>query len=172
MADSGHRNIKTNKVSLGTARGVPVFLVLVVAYASYVVVGPVSINYLINAPEDVRPRIAAGIAIPIVWFALVIPVAITYARLLFVAICDPGYVPLGNEELRKDPSAEFWKRDVFVCDSNGRPIWCSFCENWKPDRAHHNQDVGRCTLKMVSLEIMSIWRSHGTDVSRITFVLG
>ncbi|KAK5109893.1 hypothetical protein LTR62_006500 [Meristemomyces frigidus] len=148
MADERPVKNKQNKASLGTAKVVPVVLVLIVAYASYVVVGPLSINYLFNPPENVRPRIAAGIAIPILWFALLLPVAVTYLRLLLIVTRDPGYVPLGSEQLRRAPPSEFWMRDVFVCDPTGKPIWCSHCENWKPDRTHHNQDVGRCTLKM------------------------
>ncbi|KAK3071998.1 Palmitoyltransferase pfa5 [Teratosphaeriaceae sp. CCFEE 6253] len=137
-----------NKVSLGTARVVPAVLALIVAYATYVVVGPLTINYLLDSPDDVQPRIAAGIAIPIVWLFLLTPVAATYLRLLLVVFLDPGYVPQGDETLRKEPPPDFWMRDVFVCDANGIPIWCHHCRNWKPDRAHHNQDSGRCTLKM------------------------
>lgn len=149
MAAGGQPSSR-NKASIGTARAVPVFLVLIIAYASYVVVGPLSINYLINTPLHARVprRIPAGIAIPIVWFFLLIPVAATYLRLLLVVCRDPGYVPQGDESLRKDPPPEFWMKDVFVCDPNGIPIWCSYCMNWKPDRAHHNQDVGRCIKKM------------------------
>ncbi|TKA67863.1 hypothetical protein B0A55_08414, partial [Friedmanniomyces simplex] len=131
-----------NKASLATARVVPVVLALIVAYATYVVIGPLTINYLLNAPHDVRPRIAAGIAIPIVWLFLLIPVAATYLRLLLVVFLDPGYVPQGYDELRQEPPPDFWARDVYVCDANGSPIWCDYCRNWKPDRAHHNQDVG------------------------------
>ncbi|KAK5113027.1 hypothetical protein LTR85_011049 [Meristemomyces frigidus] len=137
----------TNKVSLATAKVVPVFLVLVVAYCSYVVVGPLSIEYLLNNSE--RRRIAAGIAIPIVWFALLVPVAATWLRLLLVVFGDPGYLPCGDEtEKDQQPPPEFWMKDVFVCDNQGLPIWCQHCRTWKPDRAHHNQDTGRCTLKM------------------------
>ncbi|KAK0877848.1 Palmitoyltransferase pfa5 [Friedmanniomyces endolithicus] len=137
-----------NKASLATARIVPAVLVLIVAYVTYVVIGPLTINYLLNAPPDIRPRIATGIATPIVWLFLLIPVAATYLRLLLVVFRDPGYISQGDDELKKEPSPDFWMRDVFVCDANGHPIWCYYCRNWKPDRAHHNQDVGRCTLKM------------------------
>ncbi|KAK0250736.1 Palmitoyltransferase pfa5 [Friedmanniomyces endolithicus] len=137
-----------NKASLATARVVPAVLVLIVAYVTYVVIGPLTINYLLNAPQHVRPRIATGIATPIVWLFLLIPVAATYLRLLLVVLRDPGYVPQGDDESKKEPPPDFSMRDVFVCDSNGHPIWCYYCRNWKPDRAHHNQDVGRCTLKM------------------------
>lgn len=42
----------------------------------------------------------------------------------------------------------FFGRDVFVCQGDGRPIWCSSCLNWKPDRAHHCREVDRCVRKM------------------------
>ena len=43
---------------------------------------------------------------------------------------------------------EFYGRDVFICEGDGRPAWCSTCLNWKPDRAHHCREVGRCVRKM------------------------
>ena len=43
---------------------------------------------------------------------------------------------------------EFYSRDTFVCQSNGRPIWCSTCLNWKTDRAHHCREIERCVRKM------------------------
>lgn len=43
---------------------------------------------------------------------------------------------------------EFYQKDVFVCQGDGRPIWCSMCENWKPDRAHHCREIERCVRKM------------------------
>ncbi|KAI9795349.1 MAG: palmitoyltransferase pfa5 [Candelina submexicana] len=42
----------------------------------------------------------------------------------------------------------FYTKDVFVCQNDGRPIWCSTCLNWKPDRAHHCREVERCVRKM------------------------
>ncbi|KAF2768303.1 hypothetical protein EJ03DRAFT_248482, partial [Teratosphaeria nubilosa] len=137
--------------SLQTARAIPGFLVLVVCYVSYVVVGPLAIDYLFNPPKGVQKRVPAGIAITIVWFILLIPVAFTYLRLLTVVLRNPGYVPLGKEtenDEQPHPAPEFWTRDVFVCDQKGLPIYCKHCHNWKPDRTHHNQDVGRCTMKM------------------------
>jgi len=43
---------------------------------------------------------------------------------------------------------QFWMRDTFVCDAEGRPKFCSTCLNYKPDRAHHCKEVGRCVRKM------------------------
>lgn len=42
----------------------------------------------------------------------------------------------------------FYSKDVFVCEADGRPKWCSGCRQWKPDRAHHSSEIGRCVRKM------------------------
>jgi palmitoyltransferase len=150
------REPRNSKAGLITARVIPAFLVLIAIYCSYVIIGPLSINYLLNPPDDVPLRDVAGIAIPIFYFLLLIPVAASWLRLTLVVLTDPGYIPQGPKrpkpgvpETQPPPGLEaFWMRDAFVCDQNGMPIWCSFCHAWKPDRTHHNQDVGRCTRKM------------------------
>lgn len=43
---------------------------------------------------------------------------------------------------------DFYSRDVFACEMDGRPKWCTECGCWKPDRTHHCSDVGRCVRKM------------------------
>ena len=66
----------------------------------------------------------------------------------------PGYRHAGaaSTEPATDKPApglqDFYDRDAFVCQTDGRPIWCSTCLNWKPDRAHHCREVGRCVRKM------------------------
>ncbi|KAL4911696.1 DHHC palmitoyltransferase-domain-containing protein [Aspergillus aurantiobrunneus] len=42
----------------------------------------------------------------------------------------------------------FYKKDVFVCQPDGRPIYCSKCCHFKPDRTHHCREVDRCVQKM------------------------
>ncbi|KAI9367095.1 zf-DHHC-domain-containing protein [Aspergillus egyptiacus] len=42
----------------------------------------------------------------------------------------------------------FYKKDVFVCQPDGRPIYCSKCCHYKPDRAHHCREVDKCVRKM------------------------
>lgn len=42
----------------------------------------------------------------------------------------------------------FYSKDVFVCESDGRPKWCSNCRQWKPDRTSHSSELGRCVRKM------------------------
>ncbi|KAL1888074.1 Palmitoyltransferase pfa5 [Sporothrix stenoceras] len=59
--------------------------------------------------------------------------------------------PAGRDP-RLDPDSpgleNFYTRDVFECTADGRPIWCSPCGAWKPDRAHHCSEIGRCVRKM------------------------
>ncbi|KAK4172508.1 putative palmitoyltransferase [Triangularia setosa] len=42
----------------------------------------------------------------------------------------------------------FYSKDVFVCNTDGRPRWCSSCCTWKVDRAHHCSELERCVKKM------------------------
>ena len=42
----------------------------------------------------------------------------------------------------------FYSKDIFVCEADGRPRWCSLCWAWKPDRAHHSSELDRCVRKM------------------------
>ena len=55
----------------------------------------------------------------------------------------------GSDNDPDSPGLElFYTKDVFVCDMDGKPKWCTSCANWKPDRAHHSRDCGRCIRKM------------------------
>jgi palmitoyltransferase len=103
---------------------------------------------------------------------------ISLTRLLYVTTFDPPYIPLGPaairaqkakrklqseedavgtgeydmEKGRDDPDSPglemFYSKDCFVTEADGRPIWCSHCANWKPDRTHHDSTSGRCIAKM------------------------
>lgn len=42
----------------------------------------------------------------------------------------------------------FYSKDVFICQTDGRPRWCSSCCNWKQDRASHCSEINRCVKKM------------------------
>ena len=42
----------------------------------------------------------------------------------------------------------FYMKDVFVCEPDGKPRWCSTCCQWKTDRTHHCSEAGRCVQKM------------------------
>ena len=47
-------------------------------------------------------------------------------------------------------------RNTFVCNSDGRLGWCEECYNWKPERAHHCSDTGRCVLRMDHVSTHSV----------------
>ncbi len=64
-----------------------------------------------------------------------------------------GYTPRSlrrkqDKDIEGFRAQEFWHKDVFVCGFDGRPPFCSTCYNYKPDRAHHCRELGRCVLKM------------------------
>ncbi|KAG8412593.1 Palmitoyltransferase pfa5 [Metarhizium acridum] len=63
---------------------------------------------------------------------------------------DPEAPPWVPPDLNPDsPGLEaFYSKDVFTCEADGRPKWCSQCRQWKPDRAHHSREMGRCVRKM------------------------
>ncbi|KAJ5672543.1 hypothetical protein N7507_001670 [Penicillium longicatenatum] len=42
----------------------------------------------------------------------------------------------------------FYMKDVFVCQDDGRPQYCSTCCQFKTDRAHHCREINRCVAKM------------------------
>jgi len=42
----------------------------------------------------------------------------------------------------------FYTKDIFVCQLDGKPKFCSECANWKFDRTHHCSMNNRCILKM------------------------
>ncbi|PYH98499.1 zf-DHHC-domain-containing protein [Aspergillus ellipticus CBS 707.79] len=54
-----------------------------------------------------------------------------------------GAFPLDTSGLEN-----FYTKDVFVCQEDGRPLYCSTCCIYKPDRAHHCREVDRCVRKM------------------------
>ncbi|CAK7234459.1 Palmitoyltransferase pfa5 [Sporothrix curviconia] len=62
-----------------------------------------------------------------------------------------SHVPAGPDP-RLDPDSPglelFYTKDVFECTADGRPIWCTPCGTWKPDRAHHCSEIARCVYKM------------------------
>lgn len=55
--------------------------------------------------------------------------------------------PTAVDEASRDLQAHYEKQ-VFVCQGDGRPIWCSSCMNWRPDRSHHCREINRCVRKM------------------------
>lgn len=139
------------KSSVATSRVVPVVVTLIVAYITYVVVGNLSVDYLLRSDNR---HVGVATAVIVIWFVLLMPFLLSWVRLLYVVILDPGYteqhpLSVNDGDRTQTPGLEaFYTKDMFVCDQYGLPIFCRYCNNWKPDRAHHSQDVGRCTMKM------------------------
>ncbi|KAL8650839.1 MAG: hypothetical protein Q9210_003594 [Variospora velana] len=188
--------INQKVANLWVARIIPLILVGIVGYATWVIIFLVCVDYLLKPAATVgQPRHGAAIAIVTIYACLLLLLALAYLRLVYTIVTTPGYTPRGpqwyinnnNKRRRRSrssrknprrhdlekqngvvgesrdtsgplpsspyanvPSAygpandiitpdlqDFYKRDVFTCESDGRPIWCSTCLNWKPDRAHH-----------------------------------
>lgn len=123
-------------------------------------------------------KTGVAIVVLVLYCLVFILTFVSYMRVFFAIQRDPGLVPLrrdpgpktlGPAEKRRkyrsrrdleevvalpdpdlnSPNLEaFYSRDVFTCDVNGRPNWCFACGQWKPDRAHHSSELGRCVRKM------------------------
>jgi palmitoyltransferase len=195
----GEANKRGNVV---TARIVPIFLLGIIGYSSWVITDRVCINYLSNPPPTFHTRdVGAAVAVLVIFYLLLLIMLVCFARLLGTILTNPGLVPRGaqywiekerkRQEERRRPSTsankkeegleygsttpaatvtegytprnlrrrqdsevqgvrvpEFWRKDVFVCNWDGRPPFCSTCYNYKPDRAHHCRELGRCVMKM------------------------
>ncbi|KAK5013321.1 palmitoyltransferase pfa5, partial [Cryomyces antarcticus] len=61
----------------------------------------------------------------------------------------------------------FYRRDVFVCDERGLPIYCTTCRNFKPDRTHHCREVGRVggVVSETSFKYFVQFTSYGSLLS-------
>jgi palmitoyltransferase len=60
---------------------------------------------------------------------------------------QPDWMPVDMDP--DSPGLEkFYSKQIFVCEKDGRPRWCSLCWNWKPDRASHSAELGRCVRRM------------------------
>ncbi|KAF2732360.1 zf-DHHC-domain-containing protein, partial [Polyplosphaeria fusca] len=118
-------------------------------FTTYVLVYNLCIEHLIR-PRNGQERRSTGIALIVVYCVLLVPVLLTFMRLLHVVWSNPGVVPFGNRSSEKQTASTkyFDRLDAYVCDFDGRPLWCDKCNNWKPDRAHHSSQIGRCIRRM------------------------
>ncbi|KAI5921774.1 palmitoyltransferase PFA5 [Camillea tinctor] len=157
-------------------RIIPVVITGAVGYATYVVVARVCSSYLINTRGEVGAAIPILIFYFLFLLLMVATYIRTILAANFDPGLVP-LGPLAIEQrshqnskrLRKhkhgdlesqsyhpgpdnDPDSpgleNFYTKNVFVCESDGRPKWCSECCNWKPDRAHHSSEIDRCVLRM------------------------
>ncbi|KAI5464010.1 DHHC palmitoyltransferase-domain-containing protein [Mariannaea sp. PMI_226] len=154
-------------------RIIPFFLVGVCGFATYVIIPHLSVNYLYRQ----KHKTGAAITFIVLYFLFFILAFAAYLRTFLTCQFNPGLVPLSAERQaiqkkhKRKPSRRgrdveaqpwvppdsnpdspgleaFYSRDVFVCELDGRPKWCSDCRAWKPDRAHHSSELDRCIRKM------------------------
>ncbi|KAK8103165.1 DHHC zinc finger domain-containing protein [Apiospora sp. TS-2023a] len=132
------------------------------------------VDYLIHD----RRQNGNAVAVLVLYFLFMLLMIATYLRTIITINTDPGLVPLGplavsrrgskdgsdkhrGDDLEGQPYfvtpdsnpdspglEQFYTKDVFICETDGRPKWCSECSNWKPDRAHHSSELNRCVLRM------------------------
>lgn len=146
------------KIGQATSVVLPLLELGALGYETYVVVYLICVQYLIDPSEDIqrdfdiRPRRSTGIALIVVYAILLLFLIIAWARLLQLIWSKPDLIPLGDPSLEKtDANTKgfgFDQYDAYICDYQGLPLWCEKCHNWKPDRAHHCKELGRCVKKM------------------------
>jgi len=155
-------------------RIIPLVLAGLVGFVTYVVVKRICVDFFISD----RQQPGTAIAFLVLHFVFLLLMLVTYFRVFLVIQFDPGVTPLGPRateqaatakgrgrrerdleaaqryEARPDDNPDspgleaFYSKDVFVCETDGRPRWCSTCCNWKIDRAHHCREIERCVKKM------------------------
>ncbi|KAI1361214.1 DHHC palmitoyltransferase-domain-containing protein [Xylaria arbuscula] len=167
----------TRAATRWTTRIVPVFLAGAVAFATYVVVARVCFDYLLYSVHDNGTAIALLVLYFVFLVLMIATYARTLYNANFnpgVAPLGPRAASrqgtkdgrwmrrpyeahdiegrayeAGPDEDPDSPGLEnFYTRDAFVCEADGRPKWCSECCNWKQDRVHHSREIGRCVYRM------------------------
>nr|XP_036580870.1 palmitoyltransferase pfa5 [Colletotrichum truncatum]KAF6788942.1 palmitoyltransferase pfa5 [Colletotrichum truncatum] len=165
----------TKCASRWVTRIIPIIITGTSGYATYVIVAYLGVDYLYRNRGEVGTAIAT-ITIYLFFYILTIVTYLrTFLKIKkdpgLVPLGPQAQLPARESSQRRkrrkegdlesqpyftgpdqNPDSpgleEFYSRDVFVCESDGRPKWCSECRNWKPDRAHHSSEVGRCVRKM------------------------
>ena len=94
----------------------------------------------------------------------------SFFRMLWTIYRNPGYIERGSSKhatTLKDGKTEQTSpkllerlsfpaptldsvlcKDIFVCESDGTPKWCSTCKIWRSDRSRHCREKDRCVLKL------------------------
>ncbi|KAF3928063.1 hypothetical protein AA313_de0202376 [Arthrobotrys entomopaga] len=200
--------------NIWTARFMPLVLTGMAGYATYVYLVRLCIHYLLHPPpidntpqpvgnvpvvvvvpavDDPAPRTATAIGLMVGYLILLLCMAITYFRVVYTIMTNPGVLPKGptaygssgeGKEAWKPPAAaaptnektadnangsanvgfqalssrpaeqprsplrpaltQVFLRNIYLCDSTGEVRFCGRCGNYKPDRAHHCSEIGRC----------------------------
>ncbi|KAF4969740.1 hypothetical protein FSARC_3083 [Fusarium sarcochroum] len=161
-----------NAATRWVARLLPVLMLALVGYATYDVIVYCCVEYFLKK----EGKTATAIVLVVLYTIFFILMTASYIRTYTTIQFNAGFVPWtadrealeAEREKRKknggdiealswappdmDPDSpgleSFYSKDVFICEVDGLPKWCSECRNWKPDRAHHSGEYGRCVFKM------------------------
>ncbi|RYP02980.1 hypothetical protein DL764_005466 [Monosporascus ibericus] len=167
----------TKAASRWATRIIPFVLAAAVGYGTYVIVVHVCVRYLLSPPQKDEAAAIVILVLYFIFLLFTIATYLrTYLTIAFDCGVVP-LGPLAVERQRKntrkrrnshppgdleghayharpdlDPDSpgleQFYTKDVFVCESDGRPKWCSECCNWKADRVHHSSEIARCVYRM------------------------
>ena len=167
----------TKAASRWATRIIPLVLAAAVGYGTYVIVVHVCVRYLLSPPRRDEAAAIVILVLYFIFLLFTIATYLrTYLTIAFDCGVVP-LGPLAVERQRKnrskrrnshppgdleghayhagpdlDPDSpgleQFYTKDVFVCESDGRPKWCSECCNWKADRVHHSSEIARCVYRM------------------------
>ncbi|KAJ9155370.1 Palmitoyltransferase [Pleurostoma richardsiae] len=168
------RVASTRAATRWTTRIIPLLLTGAVAYAAYVVTKRICIDYL--RPHHETGTLIVFMVLFYFFVTMMSAAYIrTLLKIIFdpgVVPLGPMAAEMPTEmqprKRRQEPGdleaqpyidgpdpdpdspglEQFYSKDVFVCENDGRPRWCSTCRTWKPDRAHHSNEIGRCVRKM------------------------
>ncbi|KAI3340986.1 DHHC palmitoyltransferase-domain-containing protein [Ustulina deusta] len=155
----------TRAATRWTTRIVPVFLATAVAYATYVVVARNGTAIALLVLYFVFLVLMVATYVRTLYNANFNPGVVPLGPLAVSrrSAKDGKRMrrPYGADDIEgrayeagpdRDPDSPglecFYSRDAFVCESDGRPKWCSECCNWKQDRVHHSREIGRCVYRM------------------------
>ncbi|KAF3031118.1 palmitoyltransferase pfa5 [Didymella keratinophila] len=155
-ADVRDQSALEQRLGQSTSVIMPLLELGAIAYVTWVLAYQICIQYLVDPSAELRqdfnvqPRRATGIALIVVYAVLLLLLLVPWLRLLQVIWSKPDLVPLGDTTLEKKDVTTSWlaQHDAYICDYEGMPLWCDKCHNWKPDRAHHCKELGRCVRKM------------------------
>ena len=144
------------RLGLATSVLMPLLELGAIGFATWVLVDLICVQYLIRPSDDIRrnfdmqPQRSTGFALIVIYAILLLLLLIPWLRLLQVIWMKPDLVPLGDPSREKSATStkRFDKYEAYICDYQGMPLWCDKCHNWKPDRAHHCKELGRCVRKM------------------------
>lgn len=121
---------------------VPLLLLLVVAYASWVFIALVSIDTLVTAHHPAHSHARGGGWALFAVYLFLLVYALSFAAAIAAV---PRSAQMVDRSLYNLEIAQ--QHEAFNCDELGRPRICATCGLMRPDRAHHAREISACILK-------------------------